>query len=68
MNEEGFELVKNSLSRNRRTVNLVGQVTPTQLEVDELYDERITPETDLPPMQPLFRMFDVHCFYRGESW
>ena len=66
MNEEGFELVKNSLSRNRRTVNLVGQVTPTQLEVDELYDERITPETDLPPMQPLFRMFDVPCFYRGE--
>ena len=66
MNEERFELVKNSLSRNRRTVNLVGQVTPTQLEVDELYDERITPETDLPPMQPLFRMFDVPCFYRGE--
>ena len=66
MNEEGFELVKNSLSRNRRTVNLVGQVTPTQQEVDELYDERITPETDLPPMQPLFRMFDVPCFYRGE--
>lgn len=66
MNEEGFELVKNSLSRNRRTANLVGQVTPTQQEVDELYDERITPETDLPPMQPLFRMFDVPCFYRGE--
>lgn len=32
MNEEGFELVKNSLSRNRRTANLVGQVTPTQQE------------------------------------
>lgn len=66
MNEEGFELVKNSLSRNRRTANLVGQVTPTQQEIDELYVERITPETDLPPMQPLFRMFDVPCFYRGE--
>lgn len=66
MNEEGFELVKNSLSRNRRTTNLVGQVTPTQQEMDELYVERITPETDLPPMQPLFRMFDVPCFYRGE--
>lgn len=66
MNEEGFELVKNSLSRNRRTVNLVGQVKPTQQEIDELYDERITTETDLPPMQPLFRMFDVPCFYRGE--
>ena len=66
MNEEGFELVKKSLSRNRRTANLVGQVTPTQQEIDELYDERITPETDLPPMQPLFKMFDVPCFYRGE--
>ena len=66
MSEEGFELVKNSLSRNRRTANLVGQVTPTQQEIDELYVERITPETDLPPMQPLFRMFDVPCFYRGE--
>ena len=50
MSEEGFELVKNSLSRNRRATNLVGQVTPTQQEVDELYDERITPETDLPPI------------------
>ena len=31
-----------------------------------MFLERITPETDLPPMQPLFRMFDVPCFYRGE--
>lgn len=66
MTEEGFELVKNSLSRNRRTATPVGQVVPTQQEIDELFVERITPETDLPPMQPLFRMFDVPCFYRGE--
>jgi len=31
-----------------------------------LFDERITTETLLPPMQPLFRMFDTPCFYRGE--
>ena len=31
-----------------------------------LFDERITTETVLPPMQPLFRMFDTPCFYRGE--
>jgi hypothetical protein len=31
-----------------------------------LFDERITAETDLPPMEPLFRMFDTPCFYRGE--
>ena len=66
MNEESFKLVKDSLTRNRRTANLVGQVTPTQQEIDELYIERITPETDLPPMQPFFKMFDVPCFYRGE--
>ena len=34
MNEEGFELVKNSLSRNRRTATPVGQVVPTQQEID----------------------------------
>ena len=27
---------------------------------------RITSETKLPPMQPLFKMFDTPCFYRGE--
>ena len=37
MNEEGFELVKNSLSRNRRTATPVGQVVPTQQEIDELF-------------------------------
>ena len=66
MSEESFKLVKDSLSHHRRTASPVGQVTPTQQEIDELFVERITPETDLPPMQPLFRMFDVPCFYRGE--
>ena len=66
MNEEGFKLVKNSLSRSRRTATPVERVMPTQKEIDELFLERITPLTDLPPMQPLFRMFDVPCFYRGE--
>ena len=27
---------------------------------------RITTKTRLPPMQPLFKMFDTPCFYRGE--
>ena len=43
-----------------------GQFVPTQEDIDALFKERITPETDLPPMQPLFEMFDVPCFYRGE--
>ena len=66
MSEESFKLIKDSLSHHRQTATLVKQTVPTQQEVDELFHERITPETDLPPMQPLFRMFDVPCFYRGE--
>ena len=66
MNEENFELIKGSLSQRRRAANPEGPSEPTQQEVDELFVQRITPETDLPPMQPLFKMFDVPCFYRGE--
>jgi hypothetical protein len=66
MSEESFKLVKDSLSHHRRTTTPVKQTVPTQQEIDELFHERITPETDLPPMQPLFKMFDVPCFYRGE--
>ena len=66
MNEENFNLVMGSLSRSRRVATPVERIMPTQQEIDELFLERITPETDLPAMQPLFRMFDVPCFYRGE--
>ncbi len=55
MNQERFELIKGALSEAAMTD-------------DErlLMSYRITPETKLPPMQPLFRMFDTPCFYRGE--
>lgn len=66
MKEEAFHLVSDSLSRRRRAATPEAQREPTQQEIEELFRERITPETDLPPMQPLFRMFDVPCFYRGE--
>ena len=66
MNEERFDLVKGSLTRRSRAASPEDRQEPTQQEVDELFVERITPETDLPPMQPLFEMFDVPCFYRGE--
>ena len=39
---------------------------PTPQEIEALFLERITPETELPPMQPLFRMNEENCFYRGE--
>ena len=66
LNQENFNLVIISLSRSRRVATPVERIMPTQQEIDELFLERITPETDLPAMQPLFRMFDVPCFYRGE--
>ena len=66
MNEENYKQVKESLSRSRRAITPLKQVKPSQQEIDELFHERITPETDLPPMQPLFKMFEVPCFYRGE--
>lgn len=66
MNEQSFKLLKDSQTRRRQASTPAEQKEPTQQEIDELYSERITPETELPPMQPLFRMFDVPCFYRGE--
>lgn len=66
MSEEAFNLVKGSLSQRRQAATSSDSTVPTQKDIDELFKERITPETDLPPMEPLFRMFDVPCFYRGE--
>ena len=66
MNDEGFNLVKTSIQRKNQVRSTSERAEPTQQEIDELLSERITTETELPPMQPLFRMFDVPCFYRGE--
>ena len=54
---------------NEDRIKLVGEVireASMTEEERELMTHRITPETPLPPMQPLFKMFDVPCFYRGE--
>ena len=66
MKGNAFNLVKDSLKRRSQTTPLEERTEPTQAEIDGLFQERITPETELPPMQPLFQMFDVPCFYRGE--
>lgn len=60
---DAFDLVRSSLPTKWRKATMVG---PLREDVEDLYRERITPETDLPPMMPLFSMFDVPCFYRGE--
>lgn len=66
MKDTAFNLVKGSLARRSQAAKPAKRTEPTQQEIDELFSERVTPETVLPPMQPLFRMFDVPCFYRGE--
>ena len=66
MNDNAFNLVKESLARGSQASSSARRAEPKHQEVDELFSERITPITVLPPMQPLFSMFDVPCFYRGE--
>ena len=66
MNDSAFNLVKDSLPRKGWAAPPAVRREPTREEIDELFAERITAETDLPPLQPLFRMFDTPCFYRGE--
>ena len=55
VNQERFDLIKEVLSEAAMTE-----------EERLLKTYRITSETKLPPMQPLFKMFDTPCFYRGE--
>ena len=66
MSEEAFNLVKGSLARRKQSATTVMLAEPTPQEIEALFLERITPETELPPMQPLFRMNEENCFYRGE--
>ena len=64
MNNEAFDHLRQSLARKIQAPNEPKPLS--QEEIDTLFQQRITPETDLPPMQPLFQMFDTPCFYRGE--
>ena len=66
MSEEAFDLVKGSLARRKQSATTVMLAEPTPQEIEALFSERITPETELPPMQPLFKMNEENCFYRGE--
>ena len=66
MSEEAVDLVKGSLARRKQSATTVMLAEPTPQEIEALFLERITPETELPPMQPLFRMNEENCFYRGE--
>ncbi len=59
----------NTNNTNLTNIDLVREVLNEAAMTEEeklLRSYRITPETKLPPMQPLFKMFGTPCFYRGE--
>ena len=62
MNQEHFSIVQGELARKVQIPAREERLTTEQL----LELSRITPTTELPPMENLFRMYDVPCFYRGE--
>lgn len=66
MNQENLNLIRSSFPLMGKAANPAVRNVITVQELDELKSERITPETDLPPMQPLFSINGVPCFYRGE--
>ncbi len=60
MNNDAFSQIQGVLMPRRQHSD--SELSPEQL----LIKSRVTPTTELPPMEPLFRMYDVPCFYRGE--
>ena len=66
MNEQHLQLVKGSLPQKRQAPASSLRIEYSERDIETLYAERITPETQLPPMAPLFKMEGCPCFYRGE--
>ena len=66
MNQEAYSLIKGALSQKRQASH-TERFNMDNLTLKECLAElRVTPTTVLPPMEPLFWMYDVPCFYRGE--
>ena len=66
MNEQHLQLVKGSLPQKRQAPASSLRIEYSERDIETLYAERITPETQLPPMAPLFKIEGSPCFYRGE--
>lgn len=60
MYEDTLSIIKGVMPHKRQPS--LSELTPEQL----LHLSRVTPSTKLPPMMPLFQMYGVPCFYRGE--
>lgn len=59
MNQTGLQLIQEELAH-------AGEPSLGSTARQSLMQHRITPTTALPPMEALFRIADVPCFYRGE--
>lgn len=66
MNDQHLQLVKGSLPQKRQALAYPTRIEYSTRDIEMLYAERITPETQLPLMQPLFKIAECPCFYRGE--
>lgn len=66
MNEQHLQLIKGSLPQKRLAPASSLRIEFSERDIETLYAERITSETLLPPMEPLFKMSGSPCFYRGE--
>ena len=67
MNQSNFELLGDDIRESSLTQQQRKQIQQ-QREMIELLEQlyRITPDTELSPMEFLFRLFDEPCFPRGE--
>ena len=59
MNKEAIPIIQEELSQ----AGSASALTPVTLQLENY---RVTTEMDLPPLEPLFRIHEVPCFYRGE--
>ena len=59
MNDEACRLILREMER-------AGVTVETEQMLERLEGRRITPDTDLPRMEFLFRLFHKPCFPRGE--
>lgn len=60
MNQEHFNLVRSDLS------DMGNAPSGNKRLRERLAECRITTDTELPPLEYLFQLFDVPCFYKGE--
>ena len=59
-----FNLIRSSLPQKGRAAER--SIMPAQEDIDLLELKRITPQTELTPMEPLFLLYGTDCFFRGE--